>query len=312
MKRSPHVLVAPVTPMDGSAGLDLDSIPRLFAVLRARGADGFYLTGGTGEGMLLTVQERMDLVECWRDVAGSKVPIVVHVGCVSLRDARVLAKHAAELDVAAISSVAPPVYTAADVRQLIASFREIVDAAPETPFYFYHNAASAGPKISGHDFLTAAADALPTLAGMKFTHEDLFDLSRCLRFQDGRYRIFYGKDEFFLGAHAVGAADFIGGSFNIVNPLVKQSLSAFAAGDIDAARAAHGRVVDVIDVLRRFGGLPAVKAAMTLLGVPCGPCRLPLRSLPVTAYEPLFSELRQAWPGVAEVAAPARTVTGVS
>ena len=293
---TPHLLVAPVTPMDTAGTPCLSEIATLSSLLIARGANGFYVTGGTGEGMLLSVRERMSVVERWCEAVDGEVPVIVHVGCVAVDDAKRLARHAEELGVAAISAIAPPVYLASDVHQLVASLAEVADAAPATPFYFYHNSAAPGPKVSGFEFLAAASGSIATLRGIKFTHEDLFDLSRCLRFEGGRYRIFYGKDEFMLGAHAVGAQDFIGGSYNVVSPLVRRSIDAFARGDIAAAQAAHHSLVDVIAVLRSHGGLPAVKAAVGLLGVPCGACRLPLRTLTPRQIEALAADLRGAWP----------------
>jgi len=54
-------------------------------------------------------------------------------------------------------------------------------------------------------------------------------------------------------------------------------------------------------VLRRFGGLPAVKATMELLGVPCGPLMQPLRTVSELDRHLLFDALLQAWPEVNEV-----------
>lgn len=251
--------------------------------------------------MLLEVAERIRVVEAWRDAVGDRASLFVHVGASSTRDARTLAAHAESIGVEAISSISPPVYTAADLGQLVASLAEIASAAPRMPFFFYHNTASV-PKVSGYDFLNAAQSQIPTLAGLKFTHEDLFDLSRVLRFADGRFNIFYGKDEFLLGAHAIGATKFIGGSFNVICPLVRAVLGAFDAGDIEAARAAQHKLVDVVAVLRKFGGLAAVKAAMALLGVECGGVRLPLKSVTPANRELLFAELKAVWPEIGEPA----------
>lgn len=295
-----QMFIAPVTPFDAAGDVVLQQIPDLAELLRSRGADGFYLCGGTGEGMLLPVRTRMKIVEAWRQAAGDAFPLFVHVGAVAVEDACELSRHAAELGSDAISSIAPPVYHARDVRQLVRAFAEIAETVPHTPFYFYHNSAAAGPKFSGHEFLKAGHEVIPSLAGIKFTHEDLMDLSQCLRFADGRYRVFYGKDEHLLGACAIGATDFIGGSFNVVGPLVKQTLREFAAGNMTGAQAAYHQLVDVIAVLRRFGGLSAVKATMTMLGVACGGVRSPLVSVPAIDQPRLFDELRHVWPGISE------------
>ena len=45
------------------------------------------------------------------------------------------------------------------------------------------------------DFLKAAIPKIPTLAGVKFTSGDMFDLGRCLILEDQRFSIMFGGDE---------------------------------------------------------------------------------------------------------------------
>ena len=45
------------------------------------------------------------------------------------------------------------------------------------------------------DFLNAAKDKIPTLAGTKFTSSDMFDLGCCLCVDDGRFQMLHGGDE---------------------------------------------------------------------------------------------------------------------
>ena len=45
------------------------------------------------------------------------------------------------------------------------------------------------------DFLKAAMPKIPTLAGLKFTSIDLFDLGRCLVLGEEKIQILFGGDE---------------------------------------------------------------------------------------------------------------------
>ena len=49
--------------------------------------------------------------------------------------------------------------------------------------------------VAMEDFLTAAMPKIPTLAGLKFTSYDMFDLGRCLVLNKNRIQILYGGDE---------------------------------------------------------------------------------------------------------------------
>src|SRR5882757_4106133 len=130
-------MIAPVTPMDKDGAVRFDLVPRQAELLLSRGAKGFYLCGGTGEGMLLTLPERMQLVDAWVDAIGDRAALLVHVGHVCIEDSKTLARHAAKANVSAISSVTPPVYAARDAATLVQVFHAIASAAPNLPFYYY-------------------------------------------------------------------------------------------------------------------------------------------------------------------------------
>ncbi|MHC5057801.1 MAG: dihydrodipicolinate synthase family protein [Planctomycetota bacterium] len=129
------------------------------------------------------------------------------------------------------------------------------------------------------DILEATAPLAANLAGVKFTHEALDDLRRCLAWGGGRLNILFGRDEMLLAGLALGSPGGVGSTYNYAAPLYLRIMDAFARGDMDAARADQLRSAELVVLLRRFGGLAAGKAMMGLAGMDCGPPRLPLRDL---------------------------------
>ena len=55
--------------------------------------------------------------------------------------------------------------------------------------------------------------------------------------------------------------------------------AAYKAGDSSVARAHAEKAAALVQILDDFGGLAVGKAIMRIIGVDCGPVRLPLRSL---------------------------------
>jgi N-acetylneuraminate lyase len=289
-------IVAPLTPFLSDETVNFDMIPQLAEILFSRGAEGFYLCGGTGEGLLLTSEERMRLVECWRSILPDDIFFVVQVAAGSPVESIELARHAESVGASGISAVTPSPYAAPNMGALVAHFARIAAAAPSKPFYYYHNSSGPGLKIKAYDFLTAARDHIPNLGGIKFTDENLMDFNRCLKFSSGDYDILYGKDEMALGALALGAKGFIGGSYNILSPLLGEVLIHWEHGRLDAALQAQSMLIDAIAVFGRWGGLGALKAAAAGLGLELGPMRSPLKTVPRQDWPSLFAELDEAWP----------------
>src|ERR1700728_4809865 len=73
-----RVITAMVTPFDDEGALDLPAAVELARWLAAHGSDGLVLAGSTGEGSVLTDDEKLDL---WRAVAEAvTVPVVAGTG----------------------------------------------------------------------------------------------------------------------------------------------------------------------------------------------------------------------------------------
>ena len=109
---------------------------RLAQWLVEKGVGGFYLCGSTGNGLLLTSNERQRIVESVAAGLDGQVPLMVHVGTMNTADAVALARHAAKLKgVCAISSL-PPQYYPVPLDHEIQHLSTIA-AAGELPFYPY-------------------------------------------------------------------------------------------------------------------------------------------------------------------------------
>lgn len=285
------LIAAAFTPMKEDGALNLRSIETLAEHLVRAGVTGVFVCGTTGESMSLAVTERMTIVEAWRQVCRRSLNLFVHVGHTSLPDARALAAHAQKMGADAVAAMAPCFFRPATTSDLVDFCAEIAAAAPDLPFYFYHMPSLTGVQVKVLDFLELAADRIPTLAGIKFTHEDLMDFARCVHFADQRYTILFGRDEMLLAGLAAGAHGAVGSTYNFAMPYYQVVLQSFRAGDMSRAQLAQLRAVELISIVAKYGGLPAQKAIMKMIGVDCGPVRRPLRPLTEAEYAKLREEL---------------------
>jgi N-acetylneuraminate lyase len=285
------LVAAPFTPFRADGGIDEGTIERLAAALGDDGVTAAFVCGTTGEGPSLTTAERKRVAERWVASAPANLRIIVHVGAACGGDCRDLAAHAAGSGAAAIGCLAPFFFRPATVRDLVDFCRPVAAAASDLPFYYYHIPSMTGAAFPMIDFLRAAADAIPTLAGVKYTHDDLHDLMRCLRFEDGRFDVLFGRDEMLLAGLACGVQGAIGSTYNFMAGVYHGLIAAFRAGDLETARRHQAVAGDAIAAMLRHGGLPAGKAIMALRGLDCGPVRPPLAALDADRRESLARAL---------------------
>jgi len=285
------LIAAPFTPMDGDGDVNLPVVEKLAALFARNGVAGAFVCGTTGEGLSLTTEERMRLAERWVEAAQGEFAVIVHAGHASMRETQALVAHAAGIGATAIAVLPPIYYRPASIAELAAYLAEAASTAPSLPMYYYHIPSLSQVHVPVCDLLLAAADRAPNLAGAKYTFEDLADYGRCVDLLRGRFDMLFGRDEMLLGALAVGGRGAVGTTYGFAAPLYLRLIEAFNASDLPAARALQAKSREMIAIMRRHGGLPAGKAMIRLVGMDCGPCRPPLRTLSVEQAGRLRADL---------------------
>ena len=85
---------------------------------RTRGLDGILALGTTGEGILLSPQERRRAADLFLEASGGRLQVAVHCGAQTTADTVALAEHAAAEGADAVAVISPP-YFALDDRALL-------------------------------------------------------------------------------------------------------------------------------------------------------------------------------------------------
>ena len=281
MEKIKGLIDAPFTPFHEDGSLNLAPIPEYAALLARNRLKGVFINGSSGEGYMLTEEERMRLAEAWMAAVPEGFKVIVHVGSTSVMSSRRLAEHAQQIGAWGIGAMATPFPKIGNIEQLCRYCEEIASAAPELPFYYYHIPAFNGAFLSMYDFLKAVDGRIPNFAGIKYTFESLYEYNRCRRYQNGKFDMLHGQDETILPCLAMGGAQGgIGGTTNYNGRCLTGILEAWEKGDLEKARQLQDFAQDVIDVICNFrGNIVGGKRIMKLIGLDLGPNRVPFMSV---------------------------------
>lgn len=285
---------ATFTPFTPSGDLNLGVVESYAQHLLDHKVGSVFITGTTGEGLSLTFDERKQLAKSWAEVAaGTDLKVVAHVGSLNLAQAQELAVHAERVGVDAISIIPPFYYKPDSVETCVACCESVTRYAPKTPFYLYHIPSWTGVHFSAEAFLHQAQKRIPTLCGIKYSHMDLMELQVLLSEKNSSWDILFGCDEALLSGLALGVRGAIGSTYNFAAPIYLKVMKAFADGDLAQAQHWQLNSVRLIQTLGKYRFLPAAKHMMDLVGIPCGPVRLPLRMLEPDEVVQLDKELEE-------------------
>ena len=293
MAKITGLIDAPFTPMHPNGDVNLAPIPTYAYMLARNGLKGAFINGSSGEGYMLTTDERKALAEAWLAAAPEGFKIIVHVGSCCLRESVELARHAAAAGAWGIGAMAPPFPKIGRIEELVLYCEAIAAAAPELPFYFYHIPAFNGCFLPMLDLLKAVDGRIPNFAGIKYTFESLYEYNQCRLYAGGKFDMLHGQDETYLASLAQGGAQGgICGTTNYNGRVQVGIGEAWAAGDLERARELQEYSQEVINVICRFrGNIVGGKRIMKLIGLDLGPNRVPWRNITPAEEEQLRAQL---------------------
>ena len=286
-----ELIAAAYTPMDADGALNLDAVEPMAEHCLTTDVDGVFIAGSTGECHSLTLAERLALNERWAEVArGSSLQVISHVGSHSQPDAIALARQSGELELTAISAVAPSYFKPASVTDLVDFMKPIAAAAPELPFYYYHIPPLTGLTLSLPEIVKRFRAEVPSYAGYKYSSLDLETLQLTQQ-ADPNAKVFYGADQTLMTAWVLGVRAAVGSTYNFAGPLYRRILEACERGDFETARHEQGLSVRMVEIMGKTGFLGTSKTLMKHLGVDCGPVRPPLTTFADADLVPILEEL---------------------
>lgn len=286
------IIAAPFTAFHANGTLNLATIPDQARVLTDSGVVGAFVCGTTGEGLSLSTDERKVVAEAWMKIAGDTLRIIVHAGHASAADAKALTVHASHIGAHAVAVTAPFYFRPSSIKDLVVYLADVASAAPNLPFYYYDIPSTTGVMFPTAEVLRRAADAIPNLAGVKFSNPDLLSLQECVNLENRRFRVMFGVDEYLLAAVSLGVTGAVGSTYNYAAPVYHRMLHAYQRGDRELARNEQFASAQLVRALIDFGGIRAGKAIMKMIGIDCGPVRTPLRPMSIEEERALFDRIK--------------------
>lgn len=286
------LIAAVFTPFDANGEVNLPVIARYADYIAASGVQGVFVCGTTGESHSLTTAERKLIVSEWLKTAAGRFMVIAHVGSNSQKEAIELAQHAQAAGATAIASMAPCFFKPSCVKDLLQFFVPIAAAASDLPFYYYNMPSMTGVELSVAQLLTEGKKMIPTLVGVKFTHNNLMEMRDCLTLGQGAFEVLHGYDETLMAGLALGAVAGVGSTYNYLPNVYLGILDAMKKGEIERARELQTQSIEMVKIIIKYGGgVRGGKAIMNLLGIECGSCRLPIAPFNAEEYDKLKADL---------------------
>lgn len=276
------IMSAIVTPMHDNEDINTTALAMLVEHQITRGVEGFYCCGSSGEGPLLHLDERKQVLETIITSSKGRVPVISHIGAPRTQDAIELAKHAESVGASAVSLV-PPYYYKYSNEAIIRYYQRILDET-SLPVILYNI-----PQFTGVELDLETAKTLfsnEQTLGVKHTSHNLYTLERMVDKHPEKV-FFNGFDEIFLSSLAAGTTATVGTTVNIQPELFLAVRHCFAKGDFFTAQKLQHQINDVVETMVNNGIFQSTKYLAGLGLDYLGPVREPFIPLNVQQKQAL-------------------------
>lgn len=285
---------APFTPFYPNGEVNLEPIKDYANMLKKNGLKGVFINGSSGEGYMLTAEERMKLAEKWMEVSPEDFKVIVHVGSCCLKESRMLAEHAQSIGAWGVGAMAPPFPRIGRIEELVKYCETIAGGAPSLPFYYYHIPVFNGAYLPMTELLKAVDGRIENFAGIKYTNENLYEFNQCRLYKNEKYDMLHGQDETILAGLVFGARGGIGGTTNYNGRELTSIINDFDKGFLNSAREKQEFSQAVINVICHYrGNIVGGKRIMKLMGFDLGSNRVPFQNMTDEEEKAMKRELEE-------------------
>lgn len=272
------VIPAILTPFTkGGKSVDYDRAKALASRLAKQGVHGLFVCGTTGEGPLMSLDERKRTLEAVVQEVGRKVKVIAHTGCLDTASTIELTRHARDAGAKAAGIVAPSFFGYDDAA-LLAHFRAIASAVKGFPILLYNLPGCAKNDLTP-PLILELARSVDNIVGMKDSSGNLPALNRILAEKPGDFTVINGVDEYAMQAQIAGAAGFVASTANVIPEVFLSIFNSVNKGDLKKAWGAQ-KLLGRACAAFCYGKMVArYKEGLRLRGFDAGYVRSPQREL---------------------------------
>lgn len=263
-----------VTPFDETGAVDHDRLESLTRWLESNGVDFLVPCGSTGEAPLLTIDERVAVIESVAET--TDCPVLAGTGQEGFEPTLETTVRAAEAGADAALVITPSYYGSNDAA-LESYYREVADESP-IPVFLY-----SVPKFTGHALApetVASLAAHENVAGIKDSSGSLESLQRLVALTEREeFSVLVGSGSVYAAGLAAGADGGVLALANVAPARASEIRHRHRDGRTDAAREQNAALVELNRAVTAEYGVPGVKAALEMRDRSVGELRRPLRPL---------------------------------
>ena len=249
----------------------------------AAGVDAVFCLGTNGEFYIMSMEEKIRVMEIFVDEVKGRVPVYAGTGCISTEETVALSRKAREIGVDVLS-VITPYFAAISQEELYQHYAQVAGSV-DLPVVMYNIPARTGASLAPATVKRLAGE-FANIAGVKDSSGNFNNILQYIQETEGMdFSVLSGNDALILWTLLAGGKGGITAIANILPTVMVDIYQNYLKGDMEKAREAQNAISRIRECFKYGNPNSVVKCATNLIGQPVGPCRKPFGILPQDAVE---------------------------
>ena len=278
-----------ITPMNDDGSVNFSRLSTLVDDQIKGGIDALVICGTTGEKSTLGYDEHIRVIETAAKANGGRVPLIAGTGSNDTVYSVGLCADAEKAGADAFLMVTP-YYNKTSQRGLVAHYNYIADRVSK-PIILYNVPSRPGVAIKPETFKELSKH--PNIVAVKEANGDLSSVAKTRYLCGDDLDIYSGNDDQTVPIMSLGGIGVISVMSNFLPQVMHEICAEYLNGNTAKAAELQIKYTGLINALFSDVNPIPVKAAMNLLGLAAGPCRLPLYPMEEKALENLKLKLQE-------------------
>lgn len=278
-----------ITPMNKDGSVNFERLYSLVDEQVKGGIDALVICGTTGEKSTLNYEEHVRVIETAAKANAGRVPLIAGTGSNDTVYSVGLCEDAEKAGADAFLMVTP-YYNKTSQRGLIAHYNYIADRVNK-PIILYNVPSRTGVAIKPETYKELAKH--PNIVATKEANGDLSAVAKTRYLCGDELDIYSGNDDQAVPIMSLGGIGVISVLSNFLPDVMHKMCTDYLSGNTKSAADMQIKYTGLMNALFSDVNPIPVKAAMDILGLGAGPCRLPLYPMEEKALENLKLKLKE-------------------
>ncbi len=276
-----------ITPMNNDGSVNFERIATLVDEQINGGIDALVICGTTGEKSTLNYEEHLKVIEAASKANNGRVPLIAGTGSNDTVYSVKLCEDAENAGADAFLMVTP-YYNKTSQKGLVAHYNYIADRVNK-PIILYNVPSRTGVAIKPETYKELSKH--PNIVAIKEANGDISSVAKTRYLCGDELEIYSGNDDQTVPILSLGGIGVISVLSNILPNVMHDICFEYLNGNTKAASDLQIKYTGLMNAMFSDVNPVPVKAAMDILGLNAGPCRLPLYKMDAASLEGLKQEL---------------------